>query len=102
MSHFYGGEWNSGGKCRREKPSEETSYNAVSLFLRQVILEALEDTPTDFSLLDITKMSSLRHDAHPSSQGDIRGTTDCKHWCLPGVPDHWNEIWMNMLNKTLE
>ena len=42
-------------------------------------------------------MSSYRQDAHPSSQTNTAGRTDCKHWCLPGVPDRWNEIWFNML-----
>ena len=43
-------------------------------------------------------MSSYRQDAHPSSQTKTAAPTDCKHWCLPGVPDHWNEIWLNILN----
>ena len=54
-------------------------------------------TSTDIKLFDITKMSSYRQDAHPSSQTKIASPTDCKHWCLPGVPDYWNEIWLNLL-----
>ena len=34
-----------------------------------------------------------RQDAHPSSQTNIATPTS-----LPGVPDHWNEIWLNILN----
>ncbi|CAK9149217.1 unnamed protein product [Ilex paraguariensis] len=58
-------------------------------------------------LQDITKMSSLRRDAHPSVYAKAKGqeekqhlrdyTSDCSHWCLPGVPDTWNE----MLNALL-
>ena len=47
-------------------------------------------------------MSSYRQDAHPSSQTKTTAPTDCKHWCLPGVPDHWNEIWLNILNNESE
>ncbi|KAK2633359.1 hypothetical protein Ddye_032756 [Dipteronia dyeriana] len=44
-------------------------------------------------LLDITSLSELRKDGHPSSYGfgGHRGT-DCTHWCLPGVPDTWNQL----------
>ncbi|KAM1413079.1 hypothetical protein TB2_024928 [Malus domestica] len=44
-------------------------------------------------LLDITTLSQLRKDGHPSvyGYGGRRGT-DCTHWCLPGVPDSWNQI----------
>lgn len=52
--------------------------------------------------LNITKMTDLRHDAHPSLYRHMNMTEeskkymlthqDCSHWCLPGVPDLWNEI----------
>ncbi|KAL8136369.1 hypothetical protein V2J09_002370 [Rumex salicifolius] len=63
-------------------------------------------------LEDITNMSALRRDGHPSvyakapGQEEKRGggggphshsSSDCSHWCLPGVPDTWNE----MLNAIL-
>lgn len=44
-------------------------------------------------LLDITLLSQLRKDAHPSAYGGLDHTgNDCSHWCLPGVPDTWNEL----------
>jgi hypothetical protein len=54
-------------------------------------------------LQDITTMTVLRRDGHPSvyrkathqdekqKQG-IGHSSDCSHWCLPGVPDIWNEM----------
>lgn len=43
-------------------------------------------------LLDITTLSQLRKDAHPAGySGEISGT-DCSHWCLPGLPDTWNQL----------
>lgn len=100
VSHFFGGEWNTGGECKRNNPSNHPIYNAVSLFIQEAVFGSLATTSTNITLFDITKMSSYRQDAHPSSQTAIGAITDCKHWCLPGVPDHWNEIWLNMLRRS--
>lgn len=67
-----------------------------------VITEIVKRMSFPVYLMDITTMSSLRRDGHPSVfTGDpqVRGTghgmptfSDCSHWCLPGVPDLWNEM----------
>ncbi|XWS44689.1 hypothetical protein CRYUN_Cryun15aG0069200 [Craigia yunnanensis] len=49
---------------------------------------------TRINILDITALSALRDEAH-RSQYRIFGTSayyDCLHWCLPGIPDTWNEL----------
>ncbi|CAI9757198.1 unnamed protein product [Fraxinus pennsylvanica] len=44
-------------------------------------------------LLNITELSDLRIDGHPSVYGSGGHTfEDCSHWCLAGVPDTWNEL----------
>lgn len=44
-------------------------------------------------LLDVTQLSQLRKDGHPSVYGSRYHTKiDCDRWCLPGVPDTWNEL----------
>lgn len=50
-------------------------------------------------LLNVTNMSLLRKDGHASLYylGPETGPAsvhhqDCSHWCLPGVPDSWNEL----------
>ncbi|KAF9598764.1 hypothetical protein IFM89_031432 [Coptis chinensis] len=58
-------------------------------------------------LQDITRISAFRRDGHPSVYARALDekdrlhhkdyTSDCSHWCLPGVPDIWNE----MLNALL-
>lgn len=50
------------------------------------------------TLLDITNLSLLRKDGHPSLYG-LGGPSgmDCSHWCLSGVPDTWNEILYNLI-----
>jgi len=44
-------------------------------------------------LLDITFLTQLRIDGHPSIYTG-KGTSyeDCSHWCLAGAPDAWNQI----------
>lgn len=67
-----------------------------------VLKGVLERMRFPVHLQDITAMSALRRDGHPSvyrremDQKDkqhIRDfSSDCSHWCLPGVPDTWNEM----------
>lgn len=45
---------------------------------------------TKIQLLDVTYLSKLRKDGHPSEYGRFR--LDCSHWCLPGIPDTWNHL----------
>ncbi|KAK9060572.1 hypothetical protein SSX86_021277 [Deinandra increscens subsp. villosa] len=51
------------------------------------------------NILNTTIMSSMRKDGHPSlyylspkPSPVAAHRQDCSHWCLPGVPDAWNEI----------
>ncbi|CAD6269592.1 unnamed protein product [Miscanthus lutarioriparius] len=56
------------------------------------------------TVINITKMSNYRKDAHTSLYSIRQGKlltpkqkadpefADCIHWCLPGVPDVWNQI----------
>lgn len=53
---------------------------------------------TGVRLLDITGQSQLREEGHIGKDrltvepdGAKRGQ-DYLHWCLPGVPDTWNEL----------
>lgn len=52
-------------------------------------------------MLNITQLSEYRKDGHPSiyrkhwdpiDEANPSSYSDCTHWCLPGVPDVWNEI----------
>ncbi|KAL2945091.1 Protein ESKIMO 1 [Bienertia sinuspersici] len=57
------------------------------------------------SFINITSLSEYRKDAHtsvhtikqgklltPEQQADPEHFADCIHWCLPGLPDTWNEF----------
>ncbi|CAA6654701.1 unnamed protein product [Spirodela intermedia] len=61
------------------------------------------------TVLNITQLSEYRKDGHPSIYRKFWETfspeqlaspssyADCIHWCLPGVPDTWNELLFNLL-----
>lgn len=95
--HFVGGDWNTGGSCDNTNPmsvgkdvlqdesSDESAAGAVK--------------GTGVRLLDITALSQLRDEGHISRFRITAkpGMQDCLHWCLPGVPDTWNEILFNQI-----
>ncbi|KAL3532712.1 hypothetical protein ACH5RR_006233 [Cinchona calisaya] len=90
--HFFNGDWNTGGTCDNTSPSSAG---------KEVIEDESTDTVaagavkgTGVKLLDITALSQLRDESHISrySIKATPGVQDCLHWCLPGVPDTWNEI----------
>lgn len=94
-----GGQWNSGGHCREAtEPLNQTS--SLNYPEKNVIVEdVINQMKTPVTLLNITGLSDYRIDAHPSIYGksfvnrqSSRGGEDCSHWCLPGVPDTWNEL----------
>ena len=71
-----------------------TSPPQAAVIVKQVLGEMAKPV----GLLDITTLSQLRRDGHPSVYGIYgeRGN-DCSHWCLPGVPDTWNQLLFAML-----
>lgn len=90
--HFFNGDWDTGGTCDNTTP-------------RSGELEVLKDESVDplaagsvkgtrVKLLDITALSQLRDEGHISrySIKATPGMQDCLHWCLPGIPDTWNEL----------
>ncbi|RDX78094.1 Protein trichome birefringence-like 34 [Mucuna pruriens] len=68
------------------------------------VLDDLKGRGLNVQMLNITQLSEYRKEGHPSiyrkqwdplTQQQIanpNGYADCIHWCLPGVPDVWNEL----------
>ncbi|XP_020107764.1 protein ESKIMO 1 [Ananas comosus] len=67
------------------------------------VIRSMKKVPVHF--VNITALSELRKDAHTSvhtlrqgklltaeQQADPATYADCIHWCLPGLPDIWNEF----------
>ncbi|WOH16555.1 hypothetical protein DCAR_0936111 [Daucus carota subsp. sativus] len=107
-THFRGGHWNTGGQCHQET---EPSTNDIHLIKYRSKMRALErviqDMKTPVIYLNITKLTDYRKDAHPSiyrseqtAGHSAMHLEDCSHWCLPGVPDTWNELLYASLLKT--
>lgn len=90
--HFVDGDWNTGGNCDNTTPlagGNEVKQDESSDY---IVGNAVKGTKV--KILDITAMSQLRDEAHISrySLQASNGSQDCLHWCLPGIPDTWNEL----------
>jgi hypothetical protein len=59
-------------------------------------MEGIMSHGRNAQFLNITHMTELRPDGHPSRYREpgtaLDAPEDCSHWCLPGVPDIWNEV----------
>lgn len=102
-SHFSGGQWNSGGQCDSEtEPIKNETYLSPYPPKMRVLESVLKGMKTHVSYLNITRITDYRKDGHPSvyrkqylSEKERKSPLrfqDCSHWCLPGVPDAWNEL----------
>ncbi|XAR57233.1 hypothetical protein NMG60_11025295 [Bertholletia excelsa] len=106
--HFSNGGWNSGGSCHLEtlpdlgpSASPPQTWPPYSIFLEALSKSnySKQSTVQKFDILNTTIMTSRRKDGHSSvyNRPPERGPKplnrqDCSHWCLPGVPDSWNEL----------
>lgn len=93
-THYKGKEWNSQKKnCLGElEPLSGSTYPGGAPPAASVVNKVLSSINKPVYLLDITTLSQLRKDAHPSTYSGGHSGTDCSHWCLPGLPDTWNQL----------
>ncbi|KAI7728850.1 hypothetical protein M8C21_023829 [Ambrosia artemisiifolia] len=103
VTHFKGGQWNSGGKCHKET---EPIFNSSHLTKYPTKMRAFDNVLREMKnpviYLNISRLTDYRKDGHPSiyrmeyksveEQIAAVRSQDCSHWCLPGVPDTWNEL----------
>ncbi|CAL9047980.1 protein trichome birefringence-like 2 [Musa acuminata AAA Group] len=103
LTHFRGGQWNSGGQCHKEtEPIFNQSYLSKYPSKMRVVEQILKQTRTPVIYLNISRLTDYRKDGHPSiyrkkymsveEQIAAEKSQDCSHWCLPGIPDSWNEL----------
>ncbi|XVF19066.1 hypothetical protein REPUB_Repub11eG0078400 [Reevesia pubescens] len=100
-AHFRGGDWNSGGSCKGEtEPILSGAFLETYPLKMKIVEEVIQEMKVPVILLNVTRLTNFRKDGHPSIYGK-RSTEgkkistrrqDCSHWCLPGVPDTWNEL----------
>lgn len=112
MSRFLysGGDWNNGGGCDLETIPDftEPPTSSETCIEFNSVINALSEhrKVLDIELLNVTKMTSQRRDGHsslyylgPKARASTLQRQDCSHWCLPGVPDSWNELLYAVLLK---
>ncbi|KAL6987893.1 hypothetical protein U1Q18_013640 [Sarracenia purpurea var. burkii] len=90
-------EANSGGD--RGGGNDSGVMETIESAINQMKKKGLE-----IQMLNITRLSEYRKDAHTSiyrklwkrlSREELanpKSHADCMHWCIPGVPDVWNEL----------
>uniref|UniRef100_A0A6M2EP25 Uncharacterized protein n=1 Tax=Populus davidiana TaxID=266767 RepID=A0A6M2EP25_9ROSI len=107
-THYNPSEWSSGttGATTRNCYGETTPMNGMTYpgaypDQMRVVDTVIREMQNPAYLLDITMLSELRKDGHPSiysgdlspqQRADPSGSADCSHWCLPGLPDTWNQL----------
>ncbi|XP_076906678.1 protein trichome birefringence-like 38 [Bidens hawaiensis] len=91
-SHYNGSDWNAPGvtNCAKETvPVNGSTYAGGVPKAETVVEQVLSGLTKPVSLLNLTRLSQLRKDAHPSSFNAFEAM-DCTHWCVGGLPDTWN------------
>ena len=96
-----GSDWNEpkANQCQGQTtPVSGSTYPGQYPPAVAVVKRALSKIQNPVTLLDVTTLSLLRKDGHPSIYG-IGGASgmDCTHWCIAGVPDTWNQILYNII-----
>ncbi|XP_019420089.1 PREDICTED: protein PMR5-like isoform X2 [Lupinus angustifolius] len=109
-SHNNPSEWSTGvttKNCYGEtEPITGSGYPGAYPDQMRVVDTVIREMNNHVYLLDITILSAFRKDAHPSIyDGDLSPeqrakpdySADCSHWCLPGLPDTWNQLFYTAL-----
>ncbi|EEF36005.1 protein PMR5 [Ricinus communis] len=112
-THYDPNEWSAGAavtttrNCYGETtPMSGTMNPGAYPDQMRVVDNVIRHMQTPTYLLDITMLSELRKDCHPSIySGDLSAdqranpgrSADCSHWCLPGLPDTWNQLFYTAL-----
>ncbi|XP_021277043.1 protein trichome birefringence-like 5 [Herrania umbratica] len=100
-AHFRGGDWDSGGSCNGEtEPILSGAFLETYPLKMKIVEEVIQEMKVPVILLNVTRLTNFRKDGHPSifgkrlTEGKKVSTRrqDCSHWCVPGVPDTWNEL----------
>ncbi|KAJ4825756.1 Protein trichome birefringence-like 10 [Turnera subulata] len=107
--HFRGGSWRTGGHCHLETLPELGSTlvpqeTGTQFKIVTNVFSAYSNKGLKLNVLNITSMTGRRKDGHSSlyyqgSNPAPMHRQDCSHWCLPGVPDSWNELLYGLLLK---
>ncbi|KAJ1395787.1 PMR5 N-terminal domain [Sesbania bispinosa] len=93
-SHWSGQNRNA---CKvTRKPWKRTNGRDRSP-ISDMINRVVKNMSAPVTVLHVTPMGAYRSDGHVGTWSDKPSVPDCSHWCLPGVPDMWNEILFSYL-----
>ncbi|CAN0917140.1 Protein trichome birefringence-like 38 [Linum grandiflorum] len=85
-----------GINCARETTPIAGPSRVIKPLALQIQENVIATIKKPVHFLNITAMSNMRKDGHPSSHGGY-GSMDCLHWCVAGVPDTWNQFLYSIL-----
>ncbi|CAI9774795.1 unnamed protein product [Fraxinus pennsylvanica] len=109
-THQRSADWGNvnGTRCFNEtKPISKKRYwgSGSDKGMMSTVAGVVERMKVPVTFINITQLSEYRIDAHSSIYTEMGGKlltdeekadplhyADCIHWCLPGVPDTWNQI----------
>ncbi|XP_061348158.1 protein trichome berefringence-like 7 [Gastrolobium bilobum] len=93
-SHWSGQNRNACKVSRRPwKRTNGKDRSPISDMINRVV----KKMSAPVTVLHVTPMGAYRSDGHVGTWSDNPSVPDCSHWCLPGVPDMWNEILFSYL-----
>ncbi|GAV61063.1 PC-Esterase domain-containing protein/PMR5N domain-containing protein [Cephalotus follicularis] len=94
--HYDGSDWGEQNSMHCEgqrEPFLGANYPAGPHPAELVVEKVSQTITKPLYLLNVTYLSQIRKDGHPSVYGHGgHRDMDCSHWCLPGVPDTWNQL----------
>ncbi|MBA0637879.1 hypothetical protein Godav_025662 [Gossypium davidsonii] len=109
-THMKSSDWNNTNriKCWNETspfPNISRIDVGTNWQLFTTAVNVIQSMKIPLHFLNITRLSEYRKDAHTSiyaapggklltqeQKSDPARYADCLHWCLPGLPDTWNEL----------
>lgn len=86
------GEPNAKRCYGQTQPLIRPRYPGGSLPAQAIVRRVLQTMSKPVYLLDVTFLSQLRKDCHPSVYNRDNSGMDCSHWCVAGLPDTWNQL----------
>ncbi|CAM8930131.1 unnamed protein product [Rhodiola kirilowii] len=114
-THMRRADWSDkeGTRCYNEtRPVLKKQYwgSGSDKRIMNVVTNVIEKMKVPVTFINVTQLSEHRIDAHTSVYTEVQGKlltaeqkadplryADCIHWCLPGVPDTWNQLFLAYL-----
>ncbi|KAK9127448.1 hypothetical protein Syun_016245 [Stephania yunnanensis] len=118
--HIKSEDWNNPGgiKCAKETEPVRNFTGQLQVGTDRRLFRVAKNVTRSMKVpvyfVNITSLSEYRKDAHtsvytirqgkmltPDQQSDPATYADCIHWCLPGLPDTWNEfLYARIISRT--